>query len=160
MKSAAQVLKRNTPSNYFLVVCLFPDYSFAFTTISSVHNMVVTKQSTRCSIRTNWAIRAQFSAFSSLKSSWEKTKQRQQWEYQAGRGVSTLRSSGQLTMQVTARWEQHPRDWAIANLEMRWCGQDFCFCCFGPRSSSCSTSYPGRLLAYQGWTIDCSQLSI
>lgn len=67
MKSAAQVLKRNTPSNYFLVACLFPDHSFAFTTISSVHNMVLTKQSTLCSIKTNWAIRMQFPAFSSLK---------------------------------------------------------------------------------------------
>lgn len=63
----AQVLKRNTPSNYFLVACLFPDHSFAFTTISSVHNMVVTKQSTPHSTRTNWPITMWFLAFSSLK---------------------------------------------------------------------------------------------
>lgn len=60
MKSAAQVLKRNTPSNYFLVACLFPDRSFAFAIISSVHNMVAAKQSTLGSIKTNWAIRMQF----------------------------------------------------------------------------------------------------
>lgn len=63
----AQVLKRNTPSNYFLVACLFPDHSFAFTTISSVHNMVVTKQSAPHSTRTNWPITMWFLAFSSLK---------------------------------------------------------------------------------------------
>lgn len=66
MKSAAQVLKRNTPSNYFLVACLFPDYSFAFTIISSVHNMVAAKQSTLDSIKTNWAIRTQFPASSGV----------------------------------------------------------------------------------------------
>ena len=51
----------------FLVACLFPDHSFAFTTISSVHNMVVTKQSTPHSTRTNWPITMWFLAFSSLK---------------------------------------------------------------------------------------------
>ena len=57
----------NLTVNYFLVACLFPDHSFAFTTISSVHNMVVTKQSTPHSTGTNWPITMWFLAFSSLK---------------------------------------------------------------------------------------------